>query len=97
MIDRTTNLGGRVLITAVNNVDANGFGTPSLVTYDGTIYPDKGTPFNFTGGKPTQYRPPDLVQLAAAKAGHLGTAMMIGGQWHFIIGEGTKLAECAPE
>jgi hypothetical protein len=90
-------MSGDVLITAVNGVDANGIGTPSAVTYDGTIYPDVGQPFTFTGGKPNQPRPDDILKIKAAVAGHTGNAVMIAGNWYFNIPEWPHVVECPPQ
>lgn len=97
MMPRQTYLSGTVLITATNGVDENFVGTPSQVTYDGTIYPSEGNPFDFTGGKPTQRRPKDFAKLYAAEPGHIGSAAMIAGNWHFTIGEIYDATECAPK
>lgn len=46
--------------------------------------------------KPNQLRPPDIVQLNAAKPGHTGYACRLGQSWFFNVTEYPRLTECAP-
>jgi hypothetical protein len=77
---------GFVVVSAVHNVDGSGFGVPSAVTYDLHVYIG-GDQFDVENVKPNQIRPPDTVDLMAAKVGNRGTCSIVADTFYFNVAE----------